>query len=37
MHVRIRGAIGIAAVAVALVAAGLVVGQRTAVSHAGHS
>jgi hypothetical protein len=37
MHVRIRGAIGIAAVAMALVAAGLVVGQRPAVSHAGHS
>lgn len=37
MHVRIRGAIGIAAVAVSLVAAGLVVGHRPAVSHAGHS
>lgn len=37
MHVRIRGAIGIAAVAASLVAAGLVVGQRPAVSHAGHS
>lgn len=36
MHVRIRGAIGSAAVAVSLVAAGLVVGQ-PAVSHAGHS
>lgn len=36
MHVRIRGAIGIAAVAVSLVAAGLIVGHR-GVSHAGHS
>ncbi|MFS8101835.1 DUF1996 domain-containing protein [Lentzea alba] len=36
MHVRIRGAIGIAAVAVSLVAAGLVIDQ-PGVSHAGHS
>ncbi|MFI6099104.1 DUF1996 domain-containing protein [Lentzea sp. NPDC051213] len=36
MRVRIRGAIGVAAVAVSLVAAGLVVGQPS-VSHAGHS
>jgi hypothetical protein len=36
MHVRIRGAIGIAAAAVSLVVAGLVVGQPS-VSHAGHS
>ena len=35
MHVRIRGAIGVAAVAVSLVAAGLVLGQ-PGVSHAGH-
>ncbi|WP_439655849.1 DUF1996 domain-containing protein [Lentzea sp. HUAS TT2] len=34
MHVRIRGAIGVAAVAAAVVAAGFVVGQP--VSHAGH-
>lgn len=36
MHVRIRGAIGIAAVALSLVAAGLVLKQ-PGVSHAGHS
>lgn len=36
MHVRIRGAIGTVAVAVSVVAAGLVLGQPS-VSHAGHS
>lgn len=35
MHVRIRGVIGVAAVAMAVVAAGLVVGRP--VSHAGHA
>ncbi|MET9627042.1 DUF1996 domain-containing protein [Lentzea sp. NPDC006480] len=36
MHVRIRGAIGVAAVAMSLVAAGLVLAQ-PGVSHAGHA